>query len=149
MNLFIAIISIFSLAFVAVVLNKIIRRNLVCPICAGVSGTWLWMLAARALGYGIDVLIAGILMGGSVVGIAYQIDKRLTDMTKSVIFKMLFIPAGFSAVYGVLSAWWGVAGIALACAVVVGMVFGLGSRGGKPDSSSRVSELEAKMDKCC
>jgi len=32
----------------------------VCPICAGVSGTWLWMLGLRFLGYPIDIAVLAI-----------------------------------------------------------------------------------------
>ncbi len=147
MNLFIAIISIFGFVFAAIVLNKIVKRNLICPICAGVSSTWGWMLAGSALGYSSDSVIIGILMGGSVVGIAYQIDKKLTSVNKSVIFKMLFIPVGFAAVYSVLASWWGIASIALIYLLVVAIIFSIS--GTSSASAARAAQLEKNMEKCC
>ncbi|MDP2664447.1 MAG: hypothetical protein Q8O97_00530 [bacterium] len=71
----------------------------VCPICAGVSGTWLWMLVALFLGYEIDLVIAAMLLGGSVVGIAYQLEKRLPAGHSPLLWKALFVPAGFVVAY--------------------------------------------------
>lgn len=74
----IAIISILSLTSIVWVLNKILLIK-ICPICAGVSLTWLWMLLG--MGYGLlsiekYQLITAILMGGSVVGITNKIEEK-------------------------------------------------------------------------
>src|SRR3989344_2086029 len=95
----ISILAIISLAWV---LNRVLPFK-VCPICVGVFGTWLWMLAAKFLGYEIDIMIPAILMGGSVVGIAYQIEKRNiiagVSANESFIWKAFFIPGGFVVAY--------------------------------------------------
>ncbi len=121
----------------------------VCPICAGVSGTWLWMLVLKLLGYPIDVVILAMLLGGSVVGIAYQIDKRLPNNNLSLLWKVLFIPLGFVAAYSLVYSWWLTFGVMIFILVILALIF-LKSSGDKSGpSSKRVSELEEKMKQCC
>lgn len=51
----------------------------ICPICAAVAGTWLILTAlilANYLNAETFMPLVLLLMGGSVVGIAYQIGKR-------------------------------------------------------------------------
>ena len=43
-------------------------RLAVCPICIGVSGTWLWMLVARQAHVAVDATLLPMLLGASVVG---------------------------------------------------------------------------------
>lgn len=49
-------------------------------------------------------------MGGSVVGIAYQGEKRLradsAGWRTPLLWKAFFIPAGFAATYGILAEQW-------------------------------------------
>src|SRR3989344_1820113 len=105
--LFVIIItSIFAIACFVWLINKLALFK-ICPICAGVFGTWSWLIAARFLGYQIDAVFPAVLMGGSVVGIAYQIEKRMASQKSPVLFKMFFIPAGFIVVYSaLLSQYW-------------------------------------------
>lgn len=83
-------------------INGITGKRL-CPICAGVSGTWLLLLVVRAAGYPVDSSLIGILMGGSVVGIAYQAEKHLSPVRSPLAWKVWFMTAGFAFVYGVVS----------------------------------------------
>src|SRR3989338_9235117 len=118
-------ISILAITGFIWLLNRILSARLrsrwvfkVCSICVGVSGTWLWMLAAKLLGYEIDLIVPAVLMGGSVVGITNQIEKRFSLATASagtlLLWKTLFIPAGFIAAYSIISlavdpldpSWW-------------------------------------------
>ena|SRR3989338_3890342 len=52
----------------------------ICPICAGVSLTWIWMLLGMGYGF-LPVeqyeLITAILMGGSVIGITKAIQEKI------------------------------------------------------------------------
>ncbi|KKU76649.1 MAG: hypothetical protein UY02_C0015G0011 [Candidatus Giovannonibacteria bacterium GW2011_GWB1_47_6b] len=123
----------------------------VCPICAGVSGTWLWMLGLRFLGYPIDIAVLAMLLGGSVVGIAYQIDKRLPDGRLSMAWKALFIPLGFVAAYSLVYSWWQTFGIMVLGLAALALIFlKLSSTAkGHPEHDKRVRELEEKMKKCC
>lgn len=73
-----AIISIFVLTSIVWVSNKILPLK-ICPICAGVSLTWLWMLFGMSYGF-LSVekyqIVTAILMGGSVVGITNKLEEK-------------------------------------------------------------------------
>ncbi|OGF62764.1 hypothetical protein A2662_00155 [Candidatus Giovannonibacteria bacterium RIFCSPHIGHO2_01_FULL_45_33] len=105
MAILIALISISALAGTALILNKISGFR-ICLVCAGVAGTWLWMLlgirsgALQAEDYRI---ITAVFIGGSVVGIAYQLEKKLPPGASALLWKLMFIPAGFLTAYGLLS----------------------------------------------
>ena len=70
MNLPTAILSILVITGFVWLLNRITPYK-VCPICAGVSGTWLFMLGARFLGYSVDPAILAMLLGtlGKIIGV--------------------------------------------------------------------------------
>lgn len=149
MDIFIAIISILGISAAVWAIGKIAPLR-VCPICAGVAGTWLWMLAARTAGYPINSLIIGMLMGGSAVGIAYQLERRLASSRSVLPWKMLFIPAGFAAAYGAAaSAWLTAAGGAGAAALIAYAFLRTGDRPSTPHRKSAVRELTRNLDQCC
>ena len=144
-------ISILAITGLLWLLNRILPFK-ICPICAGVSGTWLWMLAANFLGYQIDLVIPAMLMGGSVVGIAYQLEKKLparsASWQTSLLWKTLFIPTGFIAAYGILAQWWIMFLVALVFLFLASFLFLFS--GNKPSSQKEaVKELEKKMKDCC
>lgn len=144
----IATISILGITALAWLANRV-RAFRVCPICAGVAGTWLWMLAARLLGYQIDPLVLAMLMGASVVGIAYQVEKRLPSSRSPLLWKTLFIPAGFVAAYSAISAWWAVFAIMTILLVILTLKFMEESHSRGVKSDTTVKELEKKMKNCC
>lgn len=147
MMLTIATISILVLTGLVWVASKILPFRL-CPICAGVSGTWLWLLGAKAWGYEVDLLVPGILMGGSVVGIAYQLEKRLPPSRSPLLFKTLFIPVGFAAAYNLVSfRWFASLGLVVLLAILA-LAF-LGKPRLPKRESAAVEELEEKMKNCC
>lgn len=147
----IVIISIFAIFGITMLANKILPFR-VCPICAGVAGTWLWILAGLWIGW-LEAdswkLAAAIAMGGSVVGVAYQIEKRLPADRSGVMFKVLFIPAGFIAVYSFLLYRWFVLVPALVFLAIVVVIFLKGFHGENKKKSKTVEELEKKMEDCC
>src|SRR3989344_2100490 len=73
----IAILSILLLTLIVWVINKKLPKQ-ICPICAGVTLTWLWMLLG--MGFGLlsvsryEFLVA-ILMGASIGGIVTELKK--------------------------------------------------------------------------
>lgn len=89
-----------------------------------------------------------ILMGGSVVGIAYQLEKRLPAQRSAIAWKMIFIPIGFAAVYALLNEWWGALAVALVFLCITAWFFLLAARPGKAEDK-KISELEKEMKKCC
>ncbi|MBI2674133.1 MAG: hypothetical protein HYX22_00110 [Candidatus Yanofskybacteria bacterium] len=128
----------------------------ICLICAGVSLTWLLILAGLNFGWlAADgwLLIAAIAMGGTVVGIAYQGEKRskwAADNTMK--FKASVILTGFVLAYLALSfiswtAFW----VAFAILGLVAYVYFV-----MPDraeeitkDTARIQEIEEKLKNCC
>lgn len=150
MVLVITIISIFSIAFAAWLAGKILPFR-ICPVCAGVAGTWLWLLAGIYLNLLKTEnwqLIIAVLMGGSVVGVAYQTAKRLLSSKSEVLFKALFIPSGFVAVYGLLMYWWLLFYAAIVFSAILALLF-LRKRGNEKAANKRVEEIKKRMEDCC
>jgi len=148
MAITITTLSILGIAGVVWWLNRILPFN-ICPICAGVSGTWIWMLIALFMGYAVDFALIALLMGGSVVGIAYQLEKKIPTSSagRAPAFKIFFIPVGFIAAYSVLGEQWGIALGALIVLVFV-MAFMMMRRMSNPNNAE-VEELKEKMKNCC
>lgn len=143
----ITIVSILGIAAVAWGAGRILRLPL-CPICSGVAGTWLWMVLARHFGFAVDAVMLPTLLGGSVVGIAYQLEKRLAGGRSALLWKTLFIPAGFAAAYALAMAQWVLLAIALVALLLLTACF-LWPQAGATASSSAVQDLETKMKNCC
>ncbi|KKW40332.1 MAG: hypothetical protein UY89_C0002G0007 [Parcubacteria group bacterium GW2011_GWA1_54_9] len=145
----ITIISILGIAGVTWLINRILPFT-VCPICAGGFLTWVWLLAAYYAGYDIPLLIPAILMGGSVVGVTYQIEKTFSRASEGMrmLWKVLFIPAGFIAAYAVLEQLWTVllAAIVFLLAMSLAPLF-LGSTPGLREGMA--GDIEKKMRDCC
>ena len=156
MPIVITTISIFAFAGLVWLFNQILSFR-ICAICAGVSGTWLWMLAAKFLNYEIDILIPAMLMGGSVVGIAYQIEKRLSNSQSPLLLKTLFIPPGFVAVYSVISLtanpfslfWWAVLIAIIIFLVAVALKFTEKPHPDAVKNHEMIKKLEEKLKNCC
>ncbi len=140
--------SILTITAAVWLVNKILPRH-ICPICVGVSGTWILMLAGVLTGF-LPLesfrLPIGVLMGGSVVGIAYQIDKLL-PANRSLLWKTLFIPLGFALAQSVILGLWIWAGILLAVEVILPIFFVFWKN--HRTESGKVKFLEEQMKKCC
>ena len=149
MNILITTISIFLIICLSLIFNKFFGKELkICPVCAGVAGTWAWMLVARFIGYEVDLMILSMLLGGSIVGIAYQIEKRSLPRQSSVLLKISFIPIGFISVYGLLSQWWIMFGISMI--VLLGIAFLFLRQSKNPDNSQKtIEDLKEKLKNCC
>lgn len=155
MAILIAITSILAITALVWIFNKI-SPFYICPICAGVSGTWLWMLIGALIGqlpiinYQLPI---SILMGGSVVGLTYQGEKYLVSIkasaNKVLLWKSLFIPAGFATVYGLVTAFWQLFIAALAVVGIVAVGFLLPDSGKNKQENKKISEIEEKMKNCC
>jgi len=154
--MYFGILSIFLISLGAWLFRKLVKVE-ICLICAGVSGTWLWMLIGVFSGQ-LPItdyqLPMAILMGGSVVGIAYQVEKRLVlakaSVNKLLLWKLLFIPAGFAAVYGLIAVSWLLFAAALAVSGAIAAFFLLFSVSEKDkQKSNKVGEIEEKMKNCC
>lgn len=131
-----------------------VRRLLgipVCPICLGVGGTWLWMLVARELGYAADTTMLAMLLGASVAGIAYLVEKRLPPGRSALWWKTLFIPSGLVAAYAlVVQLWPIVAGASVVLVLLTALFLVAPAAASAPgEVSGNVEELTRKMKNCC
>lgn len=143
MTIVVATVSIYILAGAAVLANRLLRTS-VCPVCVGVSGTWIWMLAARAVGAPLEDAIILLLMGGSVVGIAYWLERRTAS--SSMAFKLLFIPAGMLAAWALVMSPWAVF-VAAALPGVVSLLL-LRQKKHVPRTAN-AKALQERMKQCC
>src|SRR3989338_3566819 len=141
-----AIISILAIGTLAFIVNKITNLR-ICPICAGVAGTWLLMLVLRFLDYPISIPVLAILIGGSVVGIAYTIEKRLSGSRSAFLFKTLFIPVGFIGAWGIVEENWILAAVSVIALSVIAS--GFLAKFSPPRNASHPSALQKKLEKCC
>lgn len=150
MLIVITTISILAITCLVLLANRILPFK-ICPICVGVSGTWLWILFGIYIGL-LEAeswkLVAAIAMGGSVVGIAYQIEKRLPPNRSLLLWKMLFIPAGFAAAYGILSYRRDTFFAAVIFLVILTLYF-IEKPRRRPSNEKKLEELENKMKQCC
>lgn len=142
----IAFISIYALAAAAHLVRRFTRIKL-CLVCAGVAGTWIWLLVARRLGIAVDPTIIASLIGGSVVGIAYQAAKRLPPNRSPVGWKLAAIPPGFVAAYGIVTDAPIVVGLGLAAALAAAAWFWRHPR--HSATRSEIASLERDMKNCC
>ena len=146
-SILVTIASIFAFAGGAWAVRKLLRIQ-VCPICVGVASTWLWMLIGRTYGYAVDATMFSMLLGGSVVGVAYLLEKRLPQGRSPSLWKALFIPLGFVAAYAIAVPLWGVFAVA-AVALVLLAAFFLARPAVSETPSETVEELKRKMQQCC
>ncbi len=150
MEISVALISILAITGLMWLFNKVSPRK-ICPICAGVSGTWLWILA----GIWLELfqskdweIIAALTMGGSVVGIAYQLEKYLFPRFSPLFWKVCFISVGFLAVYGIISSKWGLVVSALFLLAGIMFIF-LRKPIHNKKEDKKIKELEKQMKECC
>jgi hypothetical protein len=143
----VAMLSVIGLTLAAWLVRRASRAE-ICPVCAGVAGTWLWMIAARAGGFAVDGALLAILMGMSVVGIAQWIAGRLPAGRSPLAWKAFALPSGAAAAYGAATAQWAIAGAAATTFVLAALAFGL-TRRNAPADTATLAELEERMKKCC
>ncbi len=119
----------------------------VCALCGGVFLTWAALLGLRYAGEAIPPIIPAILMGGSSVGIAFQLEKSLPKGRNALVWKTFFVLTGFAAAYSLLEyewAWFAVSSFVLLIAAFVG-VRPLHRAG----EGEQVKDLEKKLENCC
>ncbi|MEK7553742.1 MAG: hypothetical protein AAB517_00050 [Patescibacteria group bacterium] len=150
MTITITVISILAIATLVWLVNRVMSFN-VCPICTGVFLTWVWLIIAHTIGYQVNLIIPALLMGGTVVGIMYKIEKKFSGLSanKMLLWKILFVPAGFVAAYALLEQSEIVFIIAIAFLFLVSFIL-LHSKssttGSRPET---VGDIEKKMEDCC
>lgn len=160
MEILIFILSILAITGLVWLINKILPFK-ICPICVGVSGTWIWILAGISSGQLPAenwILLAAMAMGGTVVGIAYQGEKRFDWAKQSIFrFRVPIMVIGFPAAYWVVNnVGWVSLAAALAILSPVFYLYFIAPYGNKPqgkiqggNGAEKIAELEEKLKSCC
>ena len=150
MAIFITLISIIAITGAVRILNKILPF-MVCSICAGVAATWIWMffgLWTGTLPPAVYQPITAMLMGGSVVGIAYALEKKLPENASALLWKTFSISVGFLLAHSLIASEWTYFWVSMALLVIISPIF-FKNRGGAKKSNPKTKELENKMKHCC
>ena len=103
----ITIISILLITPVIWLVSKKLKFK-ICPICAGVSLTWFWLLVGIKLNLLSSAdyqLPTAILMGGTVVGLMFKLEQFI-KIKFVLIWKTLFVALGFMVVHSLMFANW-------------------------------------------
>lgn len=147
----IALISIAALTMLTWWLNE--RKSLpfrICAVCAGTAGTWAWLLIGiltGVLSFVTYMPVVGILMGGSVVGIAYQGEKYLKMGRSLLLWKASFIPIGFGTVWSVTHFAFGF--VILGILVLIALAGFFLEPPLRKTEAARAARLEKNMKDCC
>ncbi|MEK7125950.1 MAG: hypothetical protein AAB835_00480 [Patescibacteria group bacterium] len=90
-------------------------------------------------------------MGGTVVGIMYKIEKKFSGLSanKMLLWKILFVPAGFVAAYALLEQSEIVFIIAIAFLFLVSFTLLHSKSSTTGLRSETVGDIEKKMEDCC
>lgn len=79
METLLLVLGMIILFFVLFLIIKSISKRKFCVLCASVSCTWLVLLVLLWLGKFNDRLLIALLMGGSIVGILYLLEKKIAE----------------------------------------------------------------------
>lgn len=150
-----AMILVVIIAGALAALNKKLPFK-ICPICAGVSGSWLILTAGVVLGRwsGDYKLPIAMLMGATVAGIAFQGEARFDWAKKGIyMWKAPVVIIGMPVAYWLfknMSLWTLVVEI-LFLSILIYYFFVRSSRSNSAEhvDDRHVRELENKMKGCC
>ncbi|MBI2595007.1 MAG: hypothetical protein HYW38_01980 [Candidatus Colwellbacteria bacterium] len=150
--LLVSSILIIGFTFLTFIFNKITRWR-ICVVCAGVSLTWLFLTALillEILDSSFYILATAMLMGGTVVGIAFQGEKRFKWAASLFYWKAPVVVAGFISAYLLLiNLSWTVFVIELILLGFLAYLLFLQPSSGESSPGKNASELEDKMKDCC
>ena len=150
MELIIVIISIIGITFAAWLLRKYLKFK-ICPICAGVALTWLWLLMgiiSNQLPAASYQLLIAVLMGGTVVGAMFKLEKFIKP-DFILLWKTIFVISGFLAAYSLINTDWAMFAIGVILAVVITLFLKTRGVGQEKQELKKTKELEEKMRNCC
>ena len=151
MDLALTLVSIVLLTAGAWLFKRMFWSGL-CPVCIGVSGTWMGLLVASGMDYGVDPRLSAVLLGGSVVGLAGLGEKHFATVSPNrlLLWKTVFVTVGFATAYALTQFRWP---LVISGAAALGALFGLlvffKARKTDPEHSERVEAIKAQMKHCC
>ena len=123
----------------------------ICPVCAGVLLTWLWLLAWLWRGQLLAVdyqLPIAILAGGTVVGLMSKLEP-VVKAKYVLLWKTLFVTSGFVAVYSLVVAGWVMFSVGVVLAGIGTLVFNRSTAETGNQESEQTKALQEKMKRCC
>ncbi len=125
----------------------------ICPICVGVSSLWLGLSAAVAWGYlsaSTYLIPIAMLMGGTVVGIAYLGEKRcLWAAQHPQKWKTLVVLIGMPTAYLLVTHLTRFIVVAELLILFVIAYFFFVKQPKVAGGSKKISEIEEQMKQCC
>jgi hypothetical protein len=86
--------------FILFIIFRSVTSFKVCALCAAVATAWIILLILFFVGSPIDPVFLGILMGGSIVGVLYLLERNLPERLS--IFKLSFFVTLLALVYLIL-----------------------------------------------
>jgi len=106
MSLIASVLLLITALFVALLLIKKVASTAVkiCAICLAVTLSWLLLLTMLRLGYIDDMLVVGILMGQSSLGVYYLLEKKAPR--ELLLFRLPVLLTLTLLVFTVVSAAW-------------------------------------------
>jgi hypothetical protein len=137
--------SIFVLGGLVFLFNKIFKKQ-ICPICGGVMLTWLWTLLIYFLGYKINLVLLGLLMGGSVSGLSSKLSEKISNPQKVFLYKFIFIPTGFLTALALINQWWFIFSAGFLVNFILTFVF-ISNK--KELKKTKVEEIKNELKNCC
>ena len=149
----ITIISILLITPVIWLVSKKLKFK-ICPICAGVSLTWFWLLVGIKLNLLSSAdyqLPTAILMGGTVVGLMFKLEQFI-KIKFVLIWKTLFVVLGFMVVHSLMFANWMIFLVSAILVVLLTFILKVSKttlENQKLHEVSSSKELEEKMKNCC
>ena len=114
LTVFIIIITLF---FLLLGVKSLLKKNF-CVICMSISLTWITYLVLHRLGYFQDSVLITLLMGQSVVGVYYLVERKIKE--NLLIFRLPFLLSLTLVAYALISPSDGVLSAAL---LLIGLWF--------------------------
>lgn len=137
-----ALLLITGLFSAALVVKKFLHLRL-CAICAAVSGSWITLLLLRVMDVAIDPVLLSLLIGQSVVGVYYLVEKQVSEGWH--LFRLPFLLSltllGYTVVAPSLALWSAYGYIALLWLVFI-TLFGY-------RRSPKLAKMAANIIECC
>lgn len=131
-------------------------KNIVCPICVAVSSVWFALSVGIAWGFlPLSIFLApvSLLMGGTVVGIAYLGEKKYSWAAKNPqLWKSLIILIGMLTAY-ILVSHLNKFTIFIELIILIYLAYLFFLKNPKPNqtekSDNQLGEIKKQMEQCC
>lgn len=131
---------------ITVLMYVLYQKNIVrvCPVCAGIASSWLLLVALRLAGWPVDSAVLALLLGGSVVGMSFFLEKK---HPMHPIVKASFIVVGLLVAHNIVIENWLFA--LIDAAVLSALAYFITNENRGTVNSRQKDELVKKMEDCC